>query len=71
MHDKPLKDWLSGSDAARLIGCAEWHVPQLARLGHLSVKQLPGVGRARYLRADCQRLAGEIVRPAVRAAASE
>jgi hypothetical protein len=64
MRDKPVKDWLSGADASRVIGCAEWQIPKLARRGHLSVKQLPGVGRARYLRADCERLAKLIVRKA-------
>jgi hypothetical protein len=67
MLDKPLevRDWISGAEASRVIGCAERQVPQLARLGHLSVKALPGhIGRPRFLRSDCVRLAQQIIRKA-------
>jgi hypothetical protein len=67
MLDKPLevRDWISGAEASRVIGCAERQVPELARLGHLSVKALPGrIGRPRYRRCECERLAQQIIRKA-------
>jgi hypothetical protein len=57
-------DWLSRVQARRVIGCSEPQVSELAKRGYLTVKRLPGFGRPRYFREDCERLATQIITPA-------
>jgi len=59
------KDWISGVEAGKVIGCSERQVPALAKNGLVTVKRLP-VGKAhpRYLRSDCEKLAARIVKRA-------
>jgi hypothetical protein len=60
-------EWVPQNAAGRIIGCPAWNIPKLAAAGYIAVKELPGgIGRPRYLRADCEKLAKEIVTPAYR-----
>lgn len=56
--------WLGRSEAAAALGVSDPRaVDRLAGKGLIGVRDLPGV-RARYSRADVERLARECVRPA-------
>lgn len=61
--DSSHQQWISGADAARLLGCAPRQVPKLASKGFLTVRRLPGCD-PRYLRSDVDRLACQATQPA-------
>ena len=50
------QQWISGTEAARRLGCVPRQVPKLASKGHLTVRRLPGCD-PRFLLADVERLA--------------
>jgi hypothetical protein len=55
--------WLSGTEAARRLGCSPRQVPKLAARGLLTVRHLPGCD-PRYLLSDVDQLAAEAIVPA-------
>lgn len=55
--------WVSGTEAARVLACAPRQVPKLASKGFLTVRRLPGCD-PRYLRSDVDRLASQATQPA-------
>jgi hypothetical protein len=55
--------WLSGTEAARRLGCAPRQVSKLAARGLLTVRHLPGCD-PRYRLSDVDRLAAEAIVPA-------
>lgn len=63
MSEPAEPEWIDASKAARLLSTNRARVVALAAEGLIATRSLPGV-RARFLRADCERLARESVRPA-------
>src|SRR4051794_8720391 len=65
---RDLPPYVSGSAAARIIGCTRKHATAMADKGLITLFQLPpGVpARTRYSRADCERIAKRAVIPAQR-----
>jgi len=50
--------WVSGKEAAHVLGCPPKQVPRLADRGLLTVRRLPGCD-PRYLLADVEHLAAQ------------
>ena len=50
------REWVSGAEAARRLGCDSKQVPRLAAKRLLTVRRLPGCA-PRYLLCDVDRLA--------------
>lgn len=49
-------DWISGREAARILGIDNHHVPRLAGQGLITTRSIPGC-KPRYLRSDVKELA--------------
>jgi hypothetical protein len=69
--DKRRKDptapmeFISARKFAALVGCQEKVVPELARLGLLTTRQLPGgLGLKSYLAADAEKIRRMMITPA-------
>ena len=58
-----LSEWVSGTQAAALLGCVPKQVPKLAAKGFITVRRLPGCD-PRYLLSDIERLANQATTPA-------
>jgi hypothetical protein len=53
-----MSEWISGSEARRILGLSNTALLRLAVLGHVKTHVAPGVA-VRYRRADIERVAEE------------